>query len=236
MVVPSRGRPQNIARLWDTMEKTCQGNTSLLVGLDTDDPLRTDYPEGPAYIVRSGLHQVVAWINELSVPRAGDYRFIGSIGDDNVPRTPGWDVALMEALRETPFAFADDLYPGRAPGTLCCHLFCRSAVITSLGYLGPPSIRHMYVDVAWMAWGTACGITFLPDVVIEHLHYTTGAPLDETYRLSSAATYPDFSAWHAYGRSGQLNADIRRLGGQPFSDTTLAQFNTELIIPERWAG
>jgi hypothetical protein len=120
LAVPSRNRPASIARLWDAMANTCRTDAELVVGLDEDDPQRPEYPPGPEYEVRAGMHQVVAWTNELAVPRASMYRAIGAIGDDNVPHTDGWDVKIMGALEKTPFAFGNDLYPGRAPGTLCC--------------------------------------------------------------------------------------------------------------------
>jgi hypothetical protein len=239
LAVPSRGRPGNITRLIEAMAHTCEGETDLVVGLDEDDPALAQYP-GPfdtdvSYVVKPGLHKVTAWMNELIVPEAGNYRFAGSVGDDNVPHTPGWDVRVMEALEKTPLAFANDQYPSRQPGTLCCHVFMRSEVVQTLGYFGPPSIAHMYVDVAWMAWGTACGITYLHDVLIPHLHYTSGgAPHDETYANSYAGTGADLQAWHAYCRSGNLNADIRALGGTEFTPETLAAFNRSLFIPEHW--
>jgi hypothetical protein len=212
LVVPSRGRPQNIARLQDAMAQTCRGDTTLVVGLDEDDPQRPAYPAGPQYEVRDGLHQVVAWVNELAVPLARTYRFIGHIGDDNVPRTVGWDVRAMEALEKTPFAFGNDLYP-RQPGSLCCHIFCRSEVIRALGYLGPPSLRHMWVDNIWFDWGQAAGITYMHDVIIEHLHYTAGkSQPDENYIRSSVHMAADQAAYTAYcsSRDG-LAADIRKI-------------------------
>jgi hypothetical protein len=234
LAVPSRGRPQNIARLRDAMRETCTGDTHLRVGIDQNDPALEQYPDHVIYVVRDNLRKVTAWVNELTVLRAGDYRALGTVGDDNVFRTPGWDTQIMEALEKTPFAFGNDQYPSRQPGTLCCHVFMRSEVVQTLGYFGPPSIAHMYVDVAWMAWGTACGITYLHDVLIPHLHYTVGAPHDETYANSYAGTGADLQAWHAYCRSGQLNTDIRALGGTEFTPDALAQFNRNLFIPERW--
>lgn len=240
VAVPSRGRPGNIARLAGAMLGTCTGDTTLLLGLDADDPQLPAYqaldlrPMMVPYEVKPDLHQVVAWVNELTVPRTRAYDFIGHIGDDNVPHTPGWDTEIMRALGKTPFAFANDLYP-RAPGSLCCHVFMRSEVVDTLGYFGPPSIRHMYVDVAWMAWGIACGITYLHEVIIEHVHYTTGrVPMDESNARSLACTGPDLDAWHDYSKNGGLNADIAKLGGKPFDPGTLAEFNRNLNIPERW--
>jgi hypothetical protein len=89
-----------------------------------------------------------------------------------VPRTVGWDVRIMESLERNLFCFGDDLDPGRVPGSLSIHIFMRSEVIRRLGYMGPPQIQHMYVDPVWYAWGKATSIEFLPDVVLEHMHYT----------------------------------------------------------------
>ena len=213
LVVPSRERPENIARLWDIMEKTCRAGTVLVVGLDEDDPMRDQYLPLATNQVRSGLRQVVAWINELAVPLAKEYRFIGNVGDDNVFRTVGWDAHIREALEKTPFAFGNDLYPGRAPGSLCCHIFCRSEVVTALGHLGPRCLRHMWVDNVWWLWGQAVGITYLDDVRIPHLHYTAGlAPYDRSYAASTSLMAADSAAYREYCADPHgLRADIRKL-------------------------
>lgn len=240
LAVPSRGRPGNVARLIASVEETSTaGATDLVIGLDTDDPRLPEYPGvedpgGPWYVIESGLHKVTAWCNALAVPNASHYRALGTVGDDNVFRTPGWDERILEALEKTPFAFGNDQYPSRAPGTLSCHVFMRAEVVDTLGYFGPPEIAHMYVDVAWYAWGTACGITYLHDVLIPHLHYTTGAAMDVTYQNSYAGTGADLQAWHAYCRSGRLNADIEKLGGTPFTPEGVSAFNRQLFIPESW--
>lgn len=251
MVIPSRLRPGSITRLRDAMEATCTGETDLVVGCDSDDPQLQEYLDAlvldPSYRieVKSDLHQVVGWINELALPEVDNYRYIGHFGDDNVPRTPGWDTAIMEALeKDTPFAFGNDLYP-RAPGSLCCHVFTRSEVIKALGYFGPPGIKHMYVDVAWMAWGVATGISYLDDVILEHLHYTTGkSNYDSSYLASTGLIPEDLQNWHAYSRSPQLNDDILKINAAVsgaglrglhcdlFTDQSLAQLNVNLNIPE----
>lgn len=244
LAVPSRGRPQNIERLIGALEATRHCATDLVVGLDADDETLGDYPGMNGddsyagrvrYVIRDNLRKVTAWTNELVSLNLDDYSAFGQIGDDNVFSTPGWDTVILEALDKTPFAFGNDQYPSREPGTLCCHVFTRAEVVKTLGYFGPPSIAHMYVDVAWYAWGQACGITYLHDVLIPHLHYTTGAvPSDATYQNSYAGTGADLQAWHAYSRGGGLNADIEKLGGIPFTPEALNYFNHRLFIPEVW--
>jgi len=236
VLAPSRSRPGNIARLWESMQRNCTARTTLLVGLDADDPARDGYPAGPGYVIQDGLRYVTAWVNHLALMTLGEFDAVGNLGDDNTCDTPGWDRAILDALSRQPFAFANDLYP-RAPGSLSCHVFMRADVVRTLGYAGPPEIGHMYVDVAWMAWCLACGHEYLHDVILPHHHYTRGAQRDETYARSYARTGADLAAWHAYSRRegpGGLNDDIARLGGTPYAPDELARFNANLFIPEVW--
>lgn len=219
LLVPSRGRPASIARLWDALTATCQGDTTLIVGLDDDDPALLDYPDldvrpglNYEYVQRGDLHGIVAWYNALAIRRADKYRFLGALADDNLPQTPGWDVAIMEALERTPFAFGNDQSP-RPPGEFCTHIFCRSEVVKALGYLAVPSFRHMYCDAIWMEWGKAVGITCLHQVNLEHLHYSTGkSPMDATYAASAPMMGPDKIAFDAHCADPDgLEADIRKI-------------------------
>lgn len=227
VLVPSRGRPHNAERLHEAFDKTCRGDTKLVLGLDSDDPALVDYRCGE---VREGLRgRLVDWLNLLAGDRTEPY--IGHIGDDNVPLTEGWDVRVMESLDRNQFCFGNDLDPGRAPGSLSIHIFMRRSVVEWLGYMGPPSLRHMYVDPVWYAWGKATSIEFLEDVEIPHLHYTLGhAPRDESYEHSTGLIPRDLAAYNAYCRDG-LNIDIDKLGGRPFTQEGLAEFNHKLNIP-----
>jgi hypothetical protein len=231
LIVPSRGRPGNIYRLWTTLQETCQGDTQLIVGLDADDEANYDRLPGVEYVVSDSLRHVGPWINHLATAAQPQYRFIGHIGDDNIASTPGWDVQMMEALGGTRFAFGNDLYP-REPGSLCCHLFTRSGTVEKLGYLAVPSIKHMWVDPVWMAWGRACGITYLHEVYLRHLHFTGGgnAPYDDTYQRSVLTAADDKAAFDTYCGE-QLNADIEKLGGTPYTPEMWAAFKASLFIP-----
>lgn len=235
VVLPSRARPHNLARLYEAAQNTCKGDTTFMIGLDADDGTRGGYPGEPAmsperpgdvvqvrfpdskpvlqYEIREGMQgNITGWINAMAVPRADEYRYVGHFGDDCVPRTEGWDVRVMEALEDTPFAFADDMeYSQRPKGSLCTHVFMRSEVVRKLGYFGPPSIKHMYVDLAWMTWGHVAGITFLEDVQIEHMHFLENkAPMDESYRLSREGVGEGYQALSRYAEN-KLYRDLHKL-------------------------
>ena len=242
VAVPSRGRPGNIARLIDAMGSTCTGDTHLVVGLDEDDPTVEQYLSidtgslNVEFDVQTqGLRQVVALTNHLTIPRADSYRFIGHIGDDNVPRTHGWDSRIVETLEQPGirFTFGDDLYPGREKGTLTIHVFMEAGVVKTLGYFGPPSIKHQYVDVVWEAWGEKAGLQYLDDVVIEHMHYTAGkAPGDESYSTSTGLIPVDLVNFNAYcDDPNGLNADLAKLNAPQYTPEELSQFRHNLNIP-----
>ena len=241
LLVPSRGRPRNIARLIEAMDATCRGDTHLVVGVDEDDPALPEYLKFGSceVVVKPGLRQqLVVWLNVLAVPRAGECQALGHIGDDNVPRSVGWDVRVMESLERNSFCFGDDLDPGRAKGSLSIHIFMRSEIVKRLGYMGPPRIQHMYVDPVWFAWGQATSIEYLPDVVLEHMHYSLGkSPADESYTLSTGLIPSDCANYNDYCDDPEgMNADIDRLEGVPFDEDTMAEFNRRLNIPKRWAA
>lgn len=218
------------------MDATCRGDTQLIVGLDDDDPTLDAYPTpGCGTMIGSGLHHdFPGWVNALAAVHVSEYRFVGMIGDDNVPRTEGWDTRVIESLAEHNFCWADDLDPGRAPGSMSMHIFMRSDVVRKIGYMAPASIRHMYNDVVWFAWATATSGEFLSDVVIEHLHYSLGkSPMDDTYQHSTASIPENCRQYNDYCDDG-MNADIKKLGGRPFSPEAMMEFNRNLNIPYRW--
>jgi hypothetical protein len=228
-----------VARLIESFAETCRGDTQLVIGLDRDDPQLQGYSvagSGAEYVIEDGLRFVVPWTNHLASLYVDDFRFLGAIGDDNVPRTVGWDVKVCESLERNHFCFGDDLYPGRATGTLCCHVFTRSEVVKALGYFGPPSIEHMYVDPVWMAWGQATSIEFLPDVILEHMHFSClKSERDDTYAASDALVPADCARYNAYcSDPGGLQADIAKIKGATPSLEQIAAFNFDLNIPERW--
>lgn len=204
-----------MARLWKAWQATVRGSADLLAGLDRDDDSREEYPYGPHYKVLDGMTgHLTQWINALAVPAMERYRAVGMLGDDVVPRTEGWDVKIMEALGKTPFAFGNDLESPmlRPEGTLCTHVFMRSEVVGRLGYFVPEIMEHTWIDVAWMTWGHACGITYCSDVILEHMHFLTGKGIpDESYMRSRAGLDQGRLALCEYVDSGAVNVDIAKI-------------------------
>jgi hypothetical protein len=225
VIVPSRGRPHNVARLLDAWDRTRRLSTvdaELWVIADWDDPARDAYdglldrPGRPWFNIYQPApirRPIGPLINELSRNLAYRAPRIGFMGDDHLPRTGCWDGAIVDALDSlgSGIAYGNDLLQGERLPTAA---FMTSDIIRTLGYMSPPTLEHLYIDDAWAALGRAMGrLRYLPDVIIEHLHPDVGkAERDQTYDEANAPDRNDrdkaaFEIW----RRDELPRDLERL-------------------------
>ena len=155
--------------------------------------------------------QLASWTNRSARLYGDDFRFLGSIGDDHVPRTPGWDRIVIETLSDmgTGLCYGDDLLQGSTLPTAC---FMTSDIVRALGYMCPPVLIHMYVDNFWMELGKALDrIRYLPEVVIDHMHMHTGkASRDSVYSNGESLVEPDRIRFTKYVEE-QLDEDVARV-------------------------
>ncbi len=204
LVVPSRERPHNAHRLRAAWQATSQGGSDLLFLVDDDDPTRADYPESLTIIGKPG--RLVELTNRCAVANVDRYRAFGSIGDDHVPETAGWETAIMDAVVDlggVGIIYGDDGIQHEAIPTAC---FMTSNIVRALGWMAPPTLEHLFCDDAWRAIGDAAGCRrYLPDVKITHYHPTVGsAPNDSTYEQGNsvdvwARDRAAYEAWLADG-------------------------------------
>lgn len=218
VIVPTRGRPQNAARLAKAFEETDSLNADLVFVADADDPELPAYHEvAPRLLIygggpeESGMTAPLNWAAGLY----GDiYDYLGFMGDDHVPRTRGWDAHVLGALETggPGVVYGDDLLQGAALPTA---VFLPSRLVRALGFMAPAVLRHLYVDNFWLELGAATGgLRYLPDVVIEHLHPAAGkAPMDERYTAvnSAEADRLDRQAWHTFRDGGGLAGAVQRV-------------------------
>lgn len=135
---------------------------------------------------------------------------VASFGDDHRPRTSAWDSRYMEVLHElgTGIVYGDDKLQGAALPT---QVAMTSDIVRTLGHMAPPDLHHLYIDNYWLDLGNTAGcIRYLPDVVVEHMHYSVGkSPADEGYhRVNSRESYEhDHAAYRAYVADGRLARD-----------------------------
>lgn len=78
------------------------------------------------------------------------------------------------------FVYGNDLLQGEKIPT---QVAMTSSIVETLGFFTPPGFTHLCCDLAWKDLGEGIDkITYMPDVIIEHLHPANGkAELDEGY-------------------------------------------------------
>jgi hypothetical protein len=194
VIVPTRGRPENIDRLIWAMEATNDMQlTRLLIVVDRDDPKLGDYErlrESPLWpfwatmVVNYTWQKIGPILNGFALSEAEKCSHVAFMGDDHVPRTFHWDRFLVESLCDRPgVAYGDDQFQHANLPTACV---VSSSVIRALGYLCPPGLEHLYLDNFWLELGRKLGnIQYLPEVIIEHVHPLAGkAQMDVGYQFS----------------------------------------------------
>ncbi len=221
VIVPTRGRPQNVARLLKQVHETARLDTHVWIGVDDDDPAIREYERVFSTLRRPGdkfgtgpRKGLAAWTNHAAKRHAGHYPFLASFGDDHLPRTPGWDRALVRAIAEmggTGFSYPHDGVREDIPEAVVMS----SDIVRALGWMCEPSLNHYFVDNVWADLGRHAGcIRYLRAVAVDHLSPATGkVPGDATYAASSEKISADqeaYAAWHAERMAGDVKV-IREL-------------------------
>lgn len=190
MLVPTRGRPAGAVRLARAVAATASpGFTTLVFVLDHDDPALGEYrrelalaaPSAKVMVTEPGGPQRMGPVlNWAALRRAGDYGYLGFMGDDHLPVTPGWDTALCDAIGARPgVAYGNDLHQQERLPTA---VIMTAALVRWLGYMSPPPLVHLWIDDFWRQLGEATHLEYRPAVIIEHLHPAAAkASLDQGY-------------------------------------------------------
>ena len=217
VLVPSRGRPQNIKRLVDSFQDTVSDleNTHLIVGVDDDDVTKDEYLLLTAPFLRivvSPRLRLAGTLNALAEQHMDAYDILGFMGDEHLPRTTDWDDRIREAMPPRGVVYGNDLIQGP---NLPTEVFLDSEVVKRLGYFAPRGFIHLFLDNTWKTWGERTGtLRYLADVIIEHLHPVAGTASSDAGYVevnSSDIWNADEARYNEYVASGELNADIEKL-------------------------
>lgn len=203
VLVPTRGRPANVAALIEAFDSTNSGLAELVFAIDDDDPT---FEETIAVLDQREMNTLIVderrrlggTLNEWAPKLAESFDIVGFMGDDHRPRTQGWDAAIAAAMKihrvETMegdswligggIVYGNDLVQGR---NLPTAVFIDSRVIRTLGHFVLPGQTHLFMDNYWKRLGEELGLLqYLSDVVIEHVHPVTGkVPWDDHYAANN---------------------------------------------------
>lgn len=227
VVVPTRGRPDNAARLEAAFRETASRGAIPVFVADEDDPELGRYRDKleAGEISRLMVYNHTAGGKGLCFPlnyAARRYAevvdYVGFMGDDHLPRTHGWDLEMIGELDslEPRIAYGNDLLQG---ANLPTAVFMQARMIRAMGIMAPQCMRHLYLDNFWKHLGEQTGgLRYREDVVIEHLHPVAGkAAWDERYAAVNASDRDaaDRDAWISY-RDGVGFAAALRLVNEEY--------------------
>lgn len=181
IVLPSRNRPERLQQFIDGYIAT-KATAPVYLRLDWDDDYLEQYNEielpGTFSKVTGDRVKFVGACNEMFAmhPNEPYYAFMA---DDIVPRTEGWDAALIEAAGRNRVAWGNDVM--QAPK--CTHPFIGGDLMRHVGWFAAPGFLHWYIDTTWEWLAKHTGrAVYLPHVVTEHVHYEANGQLyDRTY-------------------------------------------------------
>jgi hypothetical protein len=199
ILTPSRGRPKELYRFFDSVNNTMSGQNEILffVGIDKDDPAKKDYYDilhkmllnakdtltvtmieddrKPIAKIWNSLVRIRSWVD------SPDYFAMGN--DDLIYKTKEWDLILEEKIMSSDHPFYlywfDDAINGI---THCAFPIVSKHWVGALGYFVPECFKYFYVDTWTFDIATKAGVLkYIPEVESPHLHFSTGAPYDKTY-------------------------------------------------------
>lgn len=232
IVVPTRGRPENVRRVigaWDFTNAWDVAN--LVLAVDADDPEyqryldlceETRHPDSGETLF--SIQVSPAWVpmvhklDRAALNVAPHHFAVGFAGDDHLPRTINWAQTYLANLRElgTGMVYSDDGYQGQK---LSSEWAMTTDIVRAWGRMVPAAVEHMYCDQALLeVMSEAGGVRYLPQVQIEHLnpYANRKAPMDEQYkRVNSRDQYAKdgkvYRAWVESAERRDQLAAIRAL-------------------------
>lgn len=105
--------------------------------------------------------------------------WIGGLCDDHVPKTPGWDTALVADIKGWNVVSSNDDW--QAPKRIHGATVWSGDLLRTMGGIYPAGFKHFFVDDVWEALGNAtqCWQTRM-DITVAHMHAFRAGKSDST--------------------------------------------------------
>jgi hypothetical protein len=214
VITPTRGRPAEATRLRDAIRATATADTQIVLGVDEDQmDLYHGISAGDCWMITAPRMNCAKWSNRLAqFGLAGEFTYLASVSDDQVPETPGWDSLLIAAIEDmggTGIAYGNDGLMGQ---NLPTSWVMSADIVQALGWMYCPPMTRLFCDNVIKDLGEQAGcLAYLPDVVIRHLHWTSGlSPKDQTAIDGEGAWAHDEKAYHEW-QAGRMAGDVAKI-------------------------
>lgn len=202
LLVPTRGRPENVMRLIESIHSTALCRPEIIIRYDSDDhtsrkltELLKEYTSAiPDWdysitVIGGPRKTMTSYWNDCAKEATGDILMFAA--DDICFRTKGWDSLVRRTFDEHPdkmiFVHGDDGHWGNQFGT---HGFLHRKWVDTLGYVLPPYFSSDFGDTWVNEVADSIGRRVFLPIFIEHMHPLWGkAKTDKTYeeRLARGA-------------------------------------------------
>lgn len=205
LLLPSRGRPALVNRLFASIVETTSdlGQIEVVLYVDEDDIGSHALDSEDFRVVRIiGPALTMGGYNTACFKKAqGDVIILAN--DDMVIRTKGWDNRINAMSAE----FEDQIYLAYVNDLFKKSRFCTFPIMSRrtcelLADPYPVVYRRAFIDVHLfdifkrLQHAGFDRIRYLDDLVFEHLHFRTGkAPYDDTYSLARNRRFDDDPAY-----------------------------------------
>ena len=199
ILLPTRGRPSLVYRLFESLSQTTSNteNLEVILYLDEDDI--------PSHEISYALLKIIKLIRPVGKSmgkmirecyKASHGRYIIIMNDDAVFRTKGWDLSVMDAFSRFPddvaFVYGNDLDRGRRMPTF--PILSRK-VCEMMGEVCPDEYLNLHIESHLFDIFNQLKslghdrMVYLKNVIFEHMHYVLGkSEHDETYVKKSPST------------------------------------------------
>jgi glycosyltransferase involved in cell wall biosynthesis len=192
LLVPTRGRPRLLQRLFDSLADTTSrlARIEIVLYIDDDDLPTHEVTHASLQLIKliKPAGEKMGRMNQLCY-EASRGRFVMLMNDDVVFRTKAWDGRVLDAFSRFPdeaaLVYGNDLHQQESMATLP---IVSRAVCDIMGGICPKDYLNVYIDVhlfdvfkklAKLGYSRTA---YLEDVVFEHLHHEVGkSSLDSTY-------------------------------------------------------
>lgn len=186
ILLPSRNRPENIERLWNSVKDTADNldDIEMVVAIDNDDPQAEKYNMIGQNIKFIVMERTVLSIYWNKCYEAAQGPIFMHCGDDIIFRTKGWDTAVKQAFAQYPdnvvFVHGDD--GGGNGSNFGTHGFIHRDWAEKVGYFVPPYFSSDYNDTWLNDVSNILGRRHYVDILTEHMHPAFGkGPMDITH-------------------------------------------------------
>lgn len=219
LLLPSRGRPDWLRRLWQSVQDTADKprNVEMVVYVDNDDD-SYGFKLPLVRFVRGERIILSEMWNECYKISIGE--ICGHMGDDIVFASKGWDTLLINKFREygdrIVFVHGDDCSGVHGPnfGT---HGFIHRKWASAVGYFVPPYFSSDYNDT-WLndVANTLGRRVYIDEIKTDHRHYIFNKSVkDQTYqdRLDRGVRDKVDEVYHSHEMWERRMGDAKKLRG-----------------------